>query len=114
MLDTKWKMVNPSLTDGDHAGRSDHGLNQSDFYQLFAYGHKYLGGQGDLLLIYPQTESFAGALPPFSFSDGLTLWVVPFDLDRDVLDPAGAELPLRPSLPSGAAIGHLASALAAA
>ena len=114
VLDTKWKMVNPSLTDRDHVGRSDYGLNQSDFYQLFAYGHKYLGGQGDLLLIYPQTKSFTGALPPFSFSDGLTLWVVPFDLDGDVLDPAGTALPLRPSVPSGTASEHLARERAAA
>ncbi len=95
VLDTKWKTVSSSLSDRGLGGRSDYGLSQADFYQLFAYGHKYLGGQGDLLLIYPQSKSFTRALPPFSFADGLTLWVVPFDLDRDVLDSAGAELPLR-------------------
>jgi 5-methylcytosine-specific restriction enzyme subunit McrC len=113
-LDTKWKMVTPSLIDRDRGGRSDYGLSQADFYQLFAYGHNYFGGQGDLLLIYPQTKSFTRALQPFSFSERLTLWVVPFDLDGDVLDAAGAELPLRTLVEAGIETGHPVRARAVA
>ncbi|MCF5663214.1 restriction endonuclease, partial [Pseudomonas syringae] len=40
----------------------------------------YLGGEGDLVLIYPKRASFQEALPVFEFSEGLRLWVVPFDL----------------------------------
>ncbi|EPM53006.1 hypothetical protein A264_28354, partial [Pseudomonas syringae pv. actinidiae ICMP 19071] len=38
-------------------------------------------GQGDLVLIYPKRGAFQEALPVFEFSEGLRLWVVPFDLD---------------------------------
>ncbi|RMQ33231.1 hypothetical protein ALP86_04953 [Pseudomonas amygdali pv. mori] len=75
VLDTKWKRLDSEL------GSKNYGLSQADFYQLFAYGQKYLGGQGDLVLIYPRRASFVEALPVFEFSEGLRLWVVPFDLD---------------------------------
>ncbi|EPM79573.1 hypothetical protein A3SO_05850 [Pseudomonas syringae pv. actinidiae ICMP 19072] len=42
VLDTKWKRFDSEL------GSKNYGLSQADFYQLFAYGQKYLGGQGDL------------------------------------------------------------------
>jgi len=79
VLDAKWKRVNCA----DIENRF--GLSQSDFYQLFAYGHKYLGGRGDLLLIYPATEDFSRALGPFVFSDAMRLWAVPFDLETKKL-----------------------------
>ena len=94
VLDTKWKVLSDSTAVDDGLGRSRYGLSQSDFYQLFAYGHKYLNGTGDLFLIYPQTKSFTKALPPFRFADGLTLWVVPFDLDLDLLVTAPGGLPV--------------------
>lgn len=94
VLDTKWKVLSGSTNVDDGSGRSRYGLSQSDFYQLFAYGHKYLNGTGDLFLIYPQTKSFVKALPPFSFADGLTLWVLPFDLDLDSLVAAPGTLPV--------------------
>ncbi|NAT16166.1 restriction endonuclease, partial [Pseudomonas syringae pv. actinidifoliorum] len=75
VLDTKWKRLDSEM------GRKNYGLSQADFYQLFAYGQKYLGGQGDLVLIYPKRASFQEALPIFEFSEGLRLWVVPFDLE---------------------------------
>ncbi|MCF5672055.1 restriction endonuclease, partial [Pseudomonas syringae] len=74
VLDTKWKRLDSGL------GSKNYGLSQADFYQLFAYGQKYLGGEGDLVLIYPKRASFQEALPVFEFSEGLRLWVVPFDL----------------------------------
>jgi 5-methylcytosine-specific restriction enzyme subunit McrC len=78
VLDTKWKLI--STVDSENKN----GLNQGDFYQLFAYGHKYLKAQGEMLLIYPLTEHFSSVLPPFDFSpDLLRLWVAPFDLENN-------------------------------
>lgn len=79
VLDTKWKRL-------DGVDRQNkYGLSQADFYQLFAYGQRYLGGRGELALIYPRTAQFLKPLPPFDFSSELRLWVLPFDLDEDVL-----------------------------
>lgn len=75
VLDTKWKRLDTGL------GSKNYGLSQSDFYQLFAYGHKYLGGRGDLVLIYPRRAAFQEVLPVFEYSAGLRLWVAPFDLE---------------------------------
>lgn len=79
VLDTKWKLIVESDV------INNYGLSQSDFYQMFAYGHKYLDAKGDLILIYPRTKKFSNVLPPFHFSPDLRLWVVPFDLENDVL-----------------------------
>ena len=79
VLDTKWK----TLDGGDRANK--YGLSQGDFYQLFAYGNKYLGGKGELALIYPRTRRFDRPLPSFDFSPELRLWALPFDLDADTL-----------------------------
>lgn len=79
ILDTKWKLI--SVFDSENK----YGLSQGDFYQLFAYGHKYLEAKGEMLLIYPLTERFAEVLPSFNFSPDLKLWVVPFDLENNIL-----------------------------
>lgn len=94
VLDTKWKVLSSSTELGEDTSRSRYGLSQSDFYQLFAYGHKYLRGKGHLFLVYPQTKNFTAALSPFRFSDDLVLWVVPFDLDRDLLVDTPGGLPV--------------------
>ena len=52
-------------------------------YQLFAYGEKYLGGEGDIFLVYPKHDGFLAPLPVFEFHDRLRLWAVPFDLDKN-------------------------------
>ncbi|MEZ9242455.1 McrC family protein [Vibrio splendidus] len=75
VLDTKWKLI-------DLAARN-YGISQSDIYQLFAYGHKYLKGQGDLFLIYPAHGDFQEAIKhSFDFDEAsppkLRLWVIPF------------------------------------
>ncbi|MEN6541680.1 McrC family protein [Parvibaculum sp.] len=78
VLDTKWKLL-----DGLKANGTDkYGLSQSDFYQLQAYGLSYLGGRGEVVLIYPKTASFDQPLPVFEFPkiEGLRLWVLPFCL----------------------------------
>lgn len=93
VLDTKWKLVDASDR------QKNYGLKQSDFYQLFAYGSKYLRcrNRGGLAVIYPKRDAFSDALPPFSFSEQLQLWVIPFNLENDCLEyPAGLHLPLRP------------------
>jgi 5-methylcytosine-specific restriction enzyme subunit McrC len=77
VLDTKWKLLSTADTENKY------GLSQSDFYQMFAYGHNYLPGEGDMILIYPKTENFQAALQPFKFSEKLRLWVTPFDLEND-------------------------------
>lgn len=84
VLDAKWKRLDV------HADK--YGLSQADFYQLFAYGKKYLsGGIGEMLLIYPKTGRFSQILPPFHFDHQhqLTVWVVPFCLETDELLLAG-------------------------
>ena len=82
VLDTKWKRIDETLDNG----KDKYGLSQSDFYQMAAYGQKYLSGAGDMFLIYPSSSSFDNYLPPFQFSSELRLWVVPFDLQTDELD----------------------------
>ncbi|AMP12305.1 McrC family protein [Collimonas pratensis] len=76
-MDAKWKLISGAY------GENKYGLSQADFYQLFAYGHKYLDGTGKMLLIFPLTAEFPEALPAFDFSPALKLWVVPFDLETD-------------------------------
>ncbi len=97
ILDSKWKLIDATLrTYGEGQGVQKYGLNQSDFYQMFAYGQKYLGGVGKMLLIYPKTERFTAALPAFHFSNELSLWVVPFDLVTGILlSPLDLRLPIK-------------------
>ncbi|MDQ5942949.1 MAG: 5-methylcytosine-specific restriction enzyme subunit McrC, partial [Pseudomonadota bacterium] len=89
VLDTKWKLLDALKANGT----DKYGLSQSDFYQLHAYGQSYLDGKGDVVLIYPKTDSFDHSLPVFAFpkSPGLRLWVLPFCLKkRELLIPADA------------------------
>jgi len=77
VLDTKWKLVNGS-------GEDKYGISQADMYQMYAYGHKYLGGTGNIFLIYPEQDGFKKAVEcSFDFSDELKLWVVPFIIDDE-------------------------------
>jgi len=90
ILDTKWKKL-------DSKDAKNHfGLSQSDFYQLFAYGHQYLQGVGDLALIYPMSPSFKQPMEPFAFSEKLRLWVLPFDLQaNNLISPNDLPLPIK-------------------
>ena len=78
MLDTKWKLLDGLKSNGT----DKYGLSQGDFYQLQAYGHSYLDGHGDVVLVYPMTASFDRPLPVFEFPKpgGLRLWALPFCL----------------------------------
>lgn len=83
VLDTKWKLI-----EDKKANSTDkYGLAQADFYQLYAYGQSYLDGEGDVVLIYPRTDSFSQPLPVFSFpkTSSLNLWVLPFCLKSKTL-----------------------------
>ena len=84
VLDTKWKRLDSNTTG------KNYGLSQSDLYQMFAYGHKFLEGAGDLVLIYPRTSRFLEVLEVFEYGIGLALWVVPFDLETGRLVTADA------------------------
>jgi 5-methylcytosine-specific restriction enzyme subunit McrC len=79
LLDTKWKLIDASKGDG----KNKYGISQSDIYQLHAYGHSYLNGVGDLVLVYPENSLFSKPLPKFEFlaDAGLRLWVLPFCLE---------------------------------
>lgn len=84
VADTKWKLLNRL------DGGSNYGIQQTDMYQLFAYGEKCLDGgekREAVVLIYPKTQTFSEPLPIFWFDKEKTkaLHVVPFDLDNDLL-----------------------------
>jgi 5-methylcytosine-specific restriction enzyme subunit McrC len=73
IVDAKWKLLS-----GDRSRKYE--LSQSDFYRMYAYGQTYLGGIGDMFLVYPRTDAFPKPLSPFHFSSSLRLHVLPFDL----------------------------------
>jgi 5-methylcytosine-specific restriction enzyme subunit McrC len=81
VVDTKWKRIDSSLM----SSAAKYNLSQSDFYQLFAYGQRYLAAAGRMMLIYPMTANFREPLPVFDYSDSLELWVVPFNLEAGEL-----------------------------
>jgi len=88
VLDAKWKRLNAANT------QEKYKLRQEDLYQMFAYGHKYLGGTGEMYLIYPRTGDLDRVLDPFHFSETLSLRVLAFDLDRGEVVGDLAGLPL--------------------
>jgi 5-methylcytosine-specific restriction enzyme subunit McrC len=98
ILDAKWKLLDARKREAKY------GLSQADFYQLFAYGHKYLDGAGRMALVYPKTEFFELPLDPFDFGGGLRLEVLPFDLDQEHLE--GIERLGLPGLPQAAVAPH--------
>lgn len=90
ILDAKWKRLDARQREKNYL------LSQSDFYQLFAYGHKYRKKQDTptLVLIYPYWSGLQRALPYFDYGEGMKLWVLPFDLNTELLLDAD-----RPGLP---------------
>jgi 5-methylcytosine-specific restriction enzyme subunit McrC len=79
VADAKWKL----LYDAQDNSEQKYGLSQADFYQLHAYGQKYLDGTGTMYLFYPKTSRFTAPLCPFHFNEKLKLLVVPFDLSSE-------------------------------
>ncbi|MNM54843.1 5-methylcytosine-specific restriction enzyme subunit McrC [compost metagenome] len=85
IADAKWKLIDEHTTYGSGDKDPKAGIKQADMYQLFAYGHKYLGGKGRLVLIYPKWRGFTKPLT-FDLGGGLVLDVVPFDLASGTCD----------------------------
>lgn len=84
ILDTKWKLINEETVYDNGESDAKSGISQSDMYQMFAYGHKYLRSNGSLVLIYPRWKNFNSRLKQsFTLGDNLILDVVPFDLIDD-------------------------------
>ncbi len=90
VLDAKWKLINDTQTEDE----KKYGISQADLYQMFAYGHKYLNGQGKLFLIYPSHEKLQQdtELHPFVFEKGLPpeenleLYIVPCDWQEEATE----------------------------
>lgn len=74
VMDMKWKWIEPTAP--------NYGIEQSDLYQLYAYGRKY--NADALFLIYPAHEDFQVPLPPFRFEENLVLNVIPFTIASHV------------------------------
>jgi 5-methylcytosine-specific restriction enzyme subunit McrC len=87
VVDAKWKLLDAA----DVA--NNYGLSQGDFYQLFAYGKRYLSGKGQLVLVYPRTKTFNAPLERFDLEEGLWLDALPLDLEDGGL--VGGSLPNR-------------------
>ncbi|GAB3259343.1 McrC family protein [Larkinella harenae] len=73
VLDTKWKRIDATNAAGNY------GIDQSDLYQLYAYGKKYEASE--LVLIYPATDQFQEPLDLFGYDETMHLHVVPFDIN---------------------------------
>lgn len=82
IADAKWKLIDERITYDSGNEDPKAGIKQSDMYQMFAYGHKYLAGKGRLVLVYPRWRGFTRPLT-FDLGYGLVLDVVPFDLVND-------------------------------
>jgi 5-methylcytosine-specific restriction enzyme subunit McrC len=75
VFDTKWKLIDASKS------KQNYGIEQSDLYQMYAYGKKYAAQQ--LFLIYPANENFKTPLQVFDYEENMRLQVLPFDLTNN-------------------------------
>jgi 5-methylcytosine-specific restriction enzyme subunit McrC len=82
IVDAKWKLIDEKTTYVSGEEDPKAGISQADMYQLFAYGHKYLGGKGRLVLVYPEWRCFRTPLA-FDMGGGLMLDVIPFNIATD-------------------------------
>ena len=87
ILDAKWKLLNSDA-------KARFGVSQADLYQLNAYGQTYLGGHGDLFLVYPRTPDFPDIGAVFEMAPGLRVHVLPIDIEAETFD-LGAMLSAR-------------------
>ncbi len=76
VADTKWKIIDHNLSGKNYL------ITQADMYQLYAYGKKY--ESNDLILIYPECETFTKELL-FQYDDQITLRCVPWSFKRENL-----------------------------
>ncbi|MDA7569172.1 McrC family protein [Emcibacteraceae bacterium] len=47
-MDTKWKLLDQNAGNGT----DKYSLCQAEFYQLYAYGQKYMNGKGDMIFYF--------------------------------------------------------------
>ena len=73
IIDSKWKRLD-TLRDFPR-----HHIDQGDLYQLHAYGTGY--GCDAVALVYPRNRRFRDVLH-YRFFDGLSLFVIPFDVSN--------------------------------
>ena len=86
ILDTKWKLIDQNATYQNGNDDPKSSISQSDMYQMFAYGHKYLErAAGKLMLIYPKWTKLTDEQMQFKLGGDLTLDVFPFDLKKPVI-----------------------------
>lgn len=76
VADTKWKVIDQTQSSKNYL------ISQSDMYQLYAYGKKY--ASNDLILIYPECETFTEELL-FQYDDQITLRCVPWSFRKENL-----------------------------
>lgn len=76
IIDTKWKLIDATKS------KENYGIEQSDLYQMYAYGKKHHAQ--NLYLIYPANEQFKENLQVFDYESDLRLWVVAFDLRNEL------------------------------
>jgi 5-methylcytosine-specific restriction enzyme subunit McrC len=62
--------------------KQNYGIEQSDLYQMYAYGKKYHAQQ--LFLIYPANEKFLSPLQVFDYEADMSLQIIPFDLTQNL------------------------------
>jgi len=93
LLDCKWKILDQTGNSDTSIYKKKYGIQQSDLYQLYAYGKKYLNGSGCMYIVHPRHQAFKEPLDDFQFDENLRLRVIPFDLDADqlVVDRDGFE-----------------------
>lgn len=80
--DTKWKVIDENLPN------KKYGISEGDIYQMLAYNQTYQKDELEpavIWLIYPMTPQFLNPLPDFIFDNGLTLKVLPFDIENSEL-----------------------------
>ena len=86
ILDTKWKLIDQKATYQNGNDDPKSSISQSDMYQMFAYGHKYLErAAGKLMLIYPKWKMFEDENKQFDLGNDLKLDVFPFDLTDPII-----------------------------
>lgn len=80
IADTKRKLLDTKDT------KNNYWISQIDMYQLYAYLKKYKAQRA--YLIYPKTDLFTHKLESFIFTEeeGISLKVIPFDLENDFYD----------------------------
>lgn len=76
ILDTKWKIIDSTKI------KQNYGIEQTDLYQIYAYGKKYDCRQ--LFLVYPAHENFRKPLQVFDYEHNMSLIVLPFDVSNEV------------------------------